>query len=63
MLCVVLLNKNNEVSGHTAVYYKYLFLRAINSEEEGVVEVIKIISWINSSNSNMLELRVEQEGF
>lgn len=58
MLCVVLLYKINEVSGHVAVYYRYSFLRAINSEEEDVIEVIKIISWINSSNSIVLEWRV-----
>ena len=50
--------KNNEVSGHRAVYSKYLFLRATNTEEEDVVEVIKIMSWINPSNSIMLELRM-----
>lgn len=43
MLYVVLLYENNEVSGHIAVYYRYSFLRAINSEEEDVMEVIKII--------------------
>lgn len=41
MLYVLLLNKNNELSGHMAVNYKYLFLRAINTEEEAVIEVIE----------------------
>lgn len=42
MLYVLLLNKNNELSGHKAVNCKYSFLGAINTEEEDVTEVIEI---------------------
>jgi len=59
VLYVLLLNKNNELSGYMAVNYKYLFLRAINTEEEDVIEVIEIRSYINSSESITLELRLE----
>lgn len=44
-LYVLLLNKNNELSGHKAVnckYSFYSFLGAINTEEEDVTEVIEI---------------------
>lgn len=42
VLYVLLLNENNELSGHMAVNSKYLFLRAVNTEEEDVTEVMEI---------------------